>query len=244
MLIIELIIGVKRPFYCPTCREAFHDQSHLNIHQQSHKSPYDRPYACTEPACDRKYTTQQHMRLHVTLTHSANQQVGSFYLRKRLCMLEARRRLTAVLCIISVIFANKPLQSLTCFEATFPRLMSLLVLAAGYALTAAVPSLTIIQASLILIWRLMHVPVSFSQHKALYSRSLQPTGMSATVPQRMDSAKLHSRLTKPYRSTPQAFMVSTALIWDARAAPSVTKDFLRISRRSTITTSSKGTVAS
>ncbi|KDQ50548.1 hypothetical protein JAAARDRAFT_42006 [Jaapia argillacea MUCL 33604] len=54
----------ERPFVCSTCDKSYLRETHLQAHTRSHLPETDRPFACEEPGCEKRFWTTQHLRVH------------------------------------------------------------------------------------------------------------------------------------------------------------------------------------
>ncbi|KAH9045919.1 hypothetical protein EDB83DRAFT_2638027 [Lactarius deliciosus] len=59
----------NRPFVCTTCDKSYLRETHLQAHVRSHLSNSDRPFACEESDCDKRFWTAQHLRAHKEVIH-------------------------------------------------------------------------------------------------------------------------------------------------------------------------------
>ncbi|KAJ7647532.1 transcription factor iiia [Roridomyces roridus] len=55
----------ERPFVCDTCSKSYLRESHLHAHIRSHLPQSDRPLACSEPNCEKRFWTAQHLNAHI-----------------------------------------------------------------------------------------------------------------------------------------------------------------------------------
>jgi uncharacterized Zn-finger protein len=63
--------GLQRPYVCDTCQASFIRDIHLTAHSRSHRSEADKPFACAEANCDKRFWTRQHLNNHVKAKHEA-----------------------------------------------------------------------------------------------------------------------------------------------------------------------------
>ncbi|KAK7057485.1 hypothetical protein R3P38DRAFT_2841252 [Favolaschia claudopus] len=54
----------QRPFVCETCDKSYLREAHLQAHSRSHLPRSDRPFVCTQPNCEKRFWTAQHLRVH------------------------------------------------------------------------------------------------------------------------------------------------------------------------------------
>ncbi|KAJ7690695.1 hypothetical protein B0H17DRAFT_935848 [Mycena rosella] len=54
----------QRPFVCETCAKSYLRETHLIAHARSHLPQSERPFACSEPNCEKRFWTAQHLRVH------------------------------------------------------------------------------------------------------------------------------------------------------------------------------------
>ncbi|KAJ7128998.1 hypothetical protein C8R43DRAFT_689581 [Mycena crocata] len=54
----------QRPFLCETCGKSYLRETHLHAHARSHLPHSDRPFACPELECGKRFWTAQHLRIH------------------------------------------------------------------------------------------------------------------------------------------------------------------------------------
>ncbi|GAA5850095.1 hypothetical protein JCM9279_004908 [Rhodotorula babjevae] len=59
----------ERPFACPECDATFARDSHLKAHVRTHAPESDKPFACDEDGCDKRFWTAQHLKSHVDVVH-------------------------------------------------------------------------------------------------------------------------------------------------------------------------------
>ncbi|KAF8348279.1 transcription factor iiia [Amanita rubescens] len=52
----------ERPFVCDTCNKSYLRETHLQAHIRSHLPQSDRPLACSEQSCEKRFWTSQHLR--------------------------------------------------------------------------------------------------------------------------------------------------------------------------------------
>lgn len=69
LFVIDFHTLSQRPFVCPECSATFTRVSHLKAHVRGHASDSEKNYACSEPGCDKKFWTNQHLRKHVEVMH-------------------------------------------------------------------------------------------------------------------------------------------------------------------------------
>ncbi|KAF7362145.1 hypothetical protein MVEN_00560500 [Mycena venus] len=55
----------QRPFVCETCGKSYLRETHLHAHARSHLPQSDRPFACSQPNCEKRFWTAQHLRVHL-----------------------------------------------------------------------------------------------------------------------------------------------------------------------------------
>ncbi|OSD06096.1 hypothetical protein PYCCODRAFT_1405021 [Trametes coccinea BRFM310] len=56
-----------RPFVCSTCNKSYLRETHLQAHARSHLPSSERPFACEEEGCGKRFWTSQHLRVHTEL---------------------------------------------------------------------------------------------------------------------------------------------------------------------------------
>ncbi|KAJ7497019.1 hypothetical protein FB451DRAFT_1209737 [Mycena latifolia] len=54
----------QRPFLCETCGKSYLRETHLTAHARSHLPQSERPFVCSEPNCEKRFWTAQHLRVH------------------------------------------------------------------------------------------------------------------------------------------------------------------------------------
>ena len=55
-------------YVCPTCSQRFNRPCRLETHMRSHNK--ERPFACTEPGCDKTFPRKDHLQRHLKNAHS------------------------------------------------------------------------------------------------------------------------------------------------------------------------------
>ncbi|CAA9965265.1 zinc finger protein 585A [Pyrenophora teres f. maculata] len=55
-------------YVCPTCAQRFNRPCRLEMHMRSHNK--ERPFACTEPGCDKTFPRKDHLQRHLKNAHS------------------------------------------------------------------------------------------------------------------------------------------------------------------------------
>lgn len=55
-------------YICPTCSQRFNRPCRLETHMRSHNK--ERPFACTEPGCDKTFPRKDHLQRHLKNAHS------------------------------------------------------------------------------------------------------------------------------------------------------------------------------
>ncbi|ETW80462.1 putative transcription regulator [Heterobasidion irregulare TC 32-1] len=58
-----------RPYKCPSCSKSYLRDTHLAAHARTHLPTSARPLACSEPGCDKRFWTPQHLNTHVEVMH-------------------------------------------------------------------------------------------------------------------------------------------------------------------------------
>jgi general transcription factor IIIA len=58
-----------RPFACATCSKSYLREAHLQAHARSHLPASERPFACGEDECEKRFWTTQHLRVHEETVH-------------------------------------------------------------------------------------------------------------------------------------------------------------------------------
>ncbi|KAI0265917.1 hypothetical protein BC834DRAFT_157744 [Gloeopeniophorella convolvens] len=58
-----------RPFVCTKCDKSYLRETHLQAHARSHLPKSDRPFACEESDCDKRFWTAQHLHAHQEVIH-------------------------------------------------------------------------------------------------------------------------------------------------------------------------------
>ncbi|KAL6302221.1 hypothetical protein BKA93DRAFT_737472 [Sparassis latifolia] len=53
-----------RPFVCTTCDKSFLRECHLQVHARAHLPGSERPFACEEPGCGKRFWTAPHLLAH------------------------------------------------------------------------------------------------------------------------------------------------------------------------------------
>ncbi|BGO94531.1 hypothetical protein NBRC10512_005042 [Rhodotorula toruloides] len=59
----------ERPFVCSVCNADFQRDSHLKAHSRMHLDESEKPCACPEEGCGKKFWTNQHLNKHVEVVH-------------------------------------------------------------------------------------------------------------------------------------------------------------------------------
>ncbi|EIM87837.1 uncharacterized protein STEHIDRAFT_120110 [Stereum hirsutum FP-91666 SS1] len=59
----------QRPFVCSTCHKSYLRDSHLQAHARSHQPQSERPIACPESGCNKRFWTSQHLKNHANVIH-------------------------------------------------------------------------------------------------------------------------------------------------------------------------------
>ncbi|KAA1477311.1 hypothetical protein DENSPDRAFT_875196 [Dentipellis sp. KUC8613] len=59
----------ERPYVCTTCSKSYLRETHLQAHARSHLPQSERPFACDEPDCDKRFWTAQHLKAHEDVIH-------------------------------------------------------------------------------------------------------------------------------------------------------------------------------
>lgn len=54
----------QRPYVCSTCNKSYLRETHLQAHSRSHLPDSEKPLACPEPNCVKRFWTSQHLRVH------------------------------------------------------------------------------------------------------------------------------------------------------------------------------------
>ncbi|GAA5933068.1 hypothetical protein JCM3775_005304 [Rhodotorula graminis] len=69
----------ERPFACPDCDATFARDSHLKAHVRTHAPESDKPFACSEDGCDKRFWTAQHLKGHVDGVHLGRTDAAKTY---------------------------------------------------------------------------------------------------------------------------------------------------------------------
>ncbi|KAJ4483747.1 hypothetical protein J3R30DRAFT_3451192 [Lentinula aciculospora] len=54
-----------RPFVCSNCQKSYLRETHLQAHNRVHLPASERLFVCSQPDCEKRFWTQQHLRAHV-----------------------------------------------------------------------------------------------------------------------------------------------------------------------------------
>ncbi|KIJ45349.1 hypothetical protein M422DRAFT_166865 [Sphaerobolus stellatus SS14] len=59
----------ERPFECSTCSKSYLRETHLQAHTRSYLPESERPSACSEDNCNKRFWTGQHLNVHIAKVH-------------------------------------------------------------------------------------------------------------------------------------------------------------------------------
>ncbi|KAF9268732.1 hypothetical protein L218DRAFT_892168, partial [Marasmius fiardii PR-910] len=63
-----------RPFNCAKCNKSYLRESHLQAHNRIHLPESDKPFACPEGSCVKRFWTYQHLKVHLKGVHGGQRE--------------------------------------------------------------------------------------------------------------------------------------------------------------------------